>query len=140
MIDLEKLKNARNNANSFRNMLGIRLTELREGEACGEMAVTPQMENQIHSVAGGCHYALADSTAGAVCAATGIKATTVSADFHYLRPGMNCTKLVCHAAAVKHGRRLNVVSTEIRDQDGRLLSTGIFTFAFLDEPIDYIEQ
>ena len=139
MIDLQKVMDSRNNAHSFRNLIGIRLVELKEGEACCELKINSWLENQIHSVAGGCHYAIADSAAGAVCAATGIKATTVSADFHYLRPGIRCEKLICTAKEIKHGKRLSVISTEIRDQDNRLLSTGIFTFAYLNESIDYLD-
>ena len=138
-MDYQKLMEARNNANSFRNYLGITLTELREGYAVCEMEVVPHLKNQTHSVAGGALYAMADSAAGSICAASGMIAPTVSADFHYLDTTINATKIYAYAKEVKHGKRMSVIEVEIKDQDGTLVSLGVFTFAYLNKEIDYLE-
>ena len=137
-MDYEKLKQARNEAHSFRNLLGIILTDIEKGRAVCELTVNEQLENQIHSVAGGCLYTLADAAAGSLCAAYGVKATTADVDFHYLSPGIDCRKIYAHAKEIKHGKRLMVIQVEVSDQDEKLLCFGTFTFAFLNEEIDYI--
>ena len=138
-MDFNKLIEARNNAHSFRNHLGIKVTELKEGYVVCEMEVKPEFENQTHSVAGGCLYTLADSAAGTICASYGHVAPTVNADFHYLNSAQHCTKLYAYGKEVKHGKRMSVIEVEIKNQDDELLSLGVFTFAFLDKELDYIQ-
>ena len=139
MIDYELIKKARNSANSFRNKIGVRVVDIKEKEAICEMEVNKSNENQIHSIAGGCLYSLADSTAGTVCASYGIKATTVSSTFNYLSPGFNCTKLTAKAKEIKHGKKIAVINVDVFDQSDRLLCNGVFTFMFLNEVLDYLK-
>ncbi len=137
-MDYQKLMDARNNAYSFRNLFGIKVVEIKEGYVVCEMEVKEEYENQIHSVAGGCIYTLADSAAGTVCACYGHVAPTVNADFHYLNSALNCKKLFAYAKEVKHGKRMSVIEVEVKDQDGKLISLGVFTFAYLEKEIDYL--
>ena len=139
-MDYEKLIRARNEAHSFRNYLGIVITGIREGEAECELEIQPELENQLHAVAGGCLYTIADTAAGSLCAGYGKKAVTAAADFHYLNAGRNCTRIYARAKQIKRGKRMSVVATEVRDQDGTLLCTGTFTFIGLDEDIDYLDS
>ena len=138
-MDYQKLMKARNEANSFRNYIGIVITEISEGRAVCELEITPQLENQIHSVAGGCLYSIADTAAGSLCAGYGKKAVTVNADFHYLSSGMNCTKIYAYAEEVKKGKKLSVVEVKVQDQNDTLLCVGTFTFMYLTEDIDYVD-
>ncbi|MBQ9326971.1 MAG: PaaI family thioesterase [Solobacterium sp.] len=137
-MDYQRLIKARNESGSFRNLVGVVATDIGEGYAVCELEVTDKVRNQIHSVAGGCLYTLADTAAGSVCAGYGIKATTTNSDFHFLNPGLNCTKLYAYAKEIKHGKRLAVVAVDVKDQDDNLLSYGVFSFMFLNEPIDYL--
>lgn len=137
-MDFEKLKEARNNAQTFRNRTGVRIVEIKEKEATCELEVNELLENQIHSIAGGCLYTLADAACGTVCATYGYKATTLNSVFNYLAPGINCKKVYAHAKEIKHGKKISVISVDVYDQDDKHLCNGTFTFAFLKERIDYL--
>ncbi|MEY8339102.1 PaaI family thioesterase [Lachnospiraceae bacterium 62-35] len=143
MMDYEKLRNHRNKINAFANMLGLSITEIGDGYARSEMPVSSRHLNPIGSVHGGCLFTIADVTCGAAASSHGCAITTVDGNLHYLRAAIDATCLYGEARELKYGKRLSVYEISITDQDGHLLTSGIFTFMSMGTSIlseDEIEE
>lgn len=132
---LEKIKNLRNNSD-FSKLLGIKITELKEGYAVGEMHCKNDLYNVINSIHGGAIFSLADSITGACANSHGIKMTTSSANFNYLSPAIECKKLICIAKEIKFGKNLCIYDAEVKDENGKLIAKGTFTYFNLKIPYE----
>ena len=135
-MDYEKIIKYRNDNNAFAKLIGLKITKLSEGYAETELEVTPELKNPINSVHGGVLFTVADVTGGGAAASHGRQATTIDGSFHYLRPGLNTTKLIGKAREMKAGKNILVYDISVEDQDGIVLAEGIFSFMALDKPID----
>lgn len=134
-MDYEKLKQYRNRLNAFANYIGLSITEIGEGTAKTRLPVTNDHLNPIGSVHGGCLATIADVTGGAAASSYGWQVTTLDCSLHYLRPGLNVTCLYGEARELKHGRRTLVYDISIRDQNGTILTEGIYTYMTLGKKI-----
>ena len=132
-MDYEKIRQDRNKASKFAYYLGIKMVEIGEGYARGELEVKEEFENMVHSLHGGVLYTLADATGGAATTSHGKPMTTINCDFHYLRAGINVKKLTAIGKMIKDGKRFGVVDVEVFDDHEKLLAKGTFTFYYLDE-------
>ena len=132
-MDYAQLLIHRNKTNLFARMNGVRMLEVTEGFAHGEIPITHNHLNPIGSVHGGCIFTLADATAGTAACSYGDVVTTLDSNMHYLRAGLNTTCIRCDAHVLKRGKRVHVVNVEITSQDGRVLASGTFTFAVIDK-------
>ena len=130
-MDFEELRNKRNTMNPFANNTGVYIEEIREGYARSTLKVDAPLLNIIGSIHGGCLYTMADATSGSASASYGNKTTTVDSSFHFLRAGIDATKLTCEANVIKAGKRLQVIEAKVTDQNNVLLAEGIFTFAVI---------
>lgn len=77
-IDYVKLMEKRNKDNNYANLLGIRIIDIQEGYAKGEIMIYENHINMINSVHGGCIYSLADTVGGSAAVSRGDVATTIS--------------------------------------------------------------
>ncbi len=134
-MDYQKLMVLRNKKNAFAGVVGIKLTEIREGYARAELAVNEHHLNPIGSVHGGCLYTLADMAGGAAATSHGYAATTLNSDIHYLNAGIHTTYLYAEAKEIKHGKKTMVYEIHITDQNQKLLAAATFTFMSLGIPI-----
>lgn len=131
-IDFEALKQYRNRANAFANYIGFQIDKLDEGYAEGRMKLSKEHRNPIGSVHGGCLYTCADVAGGTAASTYGDRVTTLDSTIQYLRPGLlDSTELIATGKVLKRGRRAIVSQIEIKDQNGKLLCTGTFTFMVL---------
>lgn len=122
----------RNAGHDFGRSIGIMTTELRRGYSRVEMDITARHMNPIASVHGGAIFTLADVAAGTAAYSIGIRSTTLDANIHFLRPGLNKTMLYAEANVVKEGRNVLVVDVRVFSQDDELLATATFTDMVLD--------
>ena len=134
-MDLEKLKEIRSTKSPFARRLGIVVEEIRPGYARATMVVTGEETNSYGTVHGGCCYTLADVATGAACGSYGIKSMTASASYNYLGKGHEGDTLTAVAEERKQGKHLGVYDVSIKNQEGKLLGTGTFTYYMLDQPI-----
>ena len=133
--ELEKIKDHRNETNIFGNAIGVHITDIGEGTATTEMVVTHMHSNPIGSVHGGCISTIADITAGSAASSHGMQVTTLDCNMHYLRAGLNSTKLIGRAKEVKAGKRVMVYDVSVEDQDGKVLATATYTFFSMGKEI-----
>lgn len=135
-MDYENIIKTRNHSNAFAKLIGLRITKMSEGYAETELEVTDELKNPINSVHGGVLFTVADVTGGGAAASHGRPATTIDSSFHYLRPGLNTTKLIGKAREMKAGKNILVYDVSVEDQDGVVLAEGIFSFMVLNKPIN----
>lgn len=117
----------RDNGNIFGQRIGIHTAEVTEGFCRMEMPVTPEIKNPIGSIHGGALYTIADCAAGGAAWSFGERTTTMSSDFHFLRPGLGAENIIAEGRVIKHGRRVIVVEVSVMDQDRKELCAGIFS-------------
>ena len=134
----QKVIDERDGGNAFGRMIGIKTAEVREGYCRMEMEVIPELLNPIGSLHGGCLYTIADCAAGGASWTYGERTTTMSSDFHFLRPGIGVTKVIAEGNVIKHGRKVTVVNVSVTDQDGKELCAGLFTYMGIGIPVDNI--
>ena len=136
-MDYEALRRIRNEQNSFGNLVGVRIEEIREGYARSALDVRADLSNPIGSLHGGVLFTIADITGGSAAVSHGEQVTTVDADIRYLRPGIGVQRIVCEAEEIKKGKTLFVYRIDVRDQDGTLLTAGTFTYMSLRKKIEF---
>ena len=130
-MDLLEIFNYRIKENAYLNQTGFVFTEVREGYAKGEAEVTESLMNPIGSVHGGVYFTIADSVGGMAASSRGRYVTTVNATIHYLRPGINCKKLVAETREIKTGKEIAVYDVTISTETGRVLAEAMLTYKFM---------
>lgn len=131
MIDYEKLKEIRNMG--YIKHTGIRTVELREGYAKCEIILDERHANPIGSTHGGVLFTLVDTVGGAAATSRGRYVTTVSGNINYLRPAMNCKKLIGESREIKVGKKMCVYDVMITDENDREIAKATMTFFYLDK-------
>lgn len=116
--------------------LGIHIIEAKNGYAKAKMEISETHSNPIGSIHGGCLFTLADVTGGTAACTHGNRVTTVDANIHYLRAGMNTSCLYGEARELKCGKNIMVYEVSLTDQDNLLLADGIFTYMSLGKTLE----
>lgn len=88
-----------------------------------------------HAVHGGCIFSLADTIGGSAAISYGNSIVTMSGNFHYLSPAAGIDKLYAIAREIKHGKKISVYDVEIRDDKGKLIAKGTFSYYDLGKPV-----
>ena len=126
--DYEKIREYRISNNHFAKLLGIEITELREGYAEGCMEFKPELTNPIGAVHGGALYTLIDTIGGSAAASHGDNCTTSTITVQYLRAARSEGKLRCVARELKAGKRICSVQAEVYDEENSLLTVALCEF------------
>lgn len=114
----------------FAKMIGMRLVELRPGEAEIEIEMRDELRQPAGLLHGGVTATLIDTaTAFAVVTrlAEGEMATTIDLTVHYLRPHTD-GKFTCIAKVVRAGKRILTVSADVFNEQKKLIATAISTY------------
>lgn len=135
-MDLEKLRQNRNENNRFLRMLGAVITKIEEGSAVVELEPCADEINPSGAVHGGCLFTIADIAAGSAACVYGYHGATVSSSFNYVNPGLSTTKLIATSKELKRGKKVLFYQVDVTDQDGTLLATGQFTIMHLKKKIE----
>lgn len=135
-MDLEKMKQFRNDRNRYGLRMGITVEDLAPGWARVVKTVTEEDLNPVDVPHGGVYFSMADTAAGTAMITHGHAAVTVSCSFNFMRSAKVGDRLVAEATETKSGRTLCVYDVTVKDQDGTLLSTGTFTFFRMEQKLD----
>lgn len=114
----------------FSRLLGIELVEVTSGSATLSLEVRDDLKQNHGVVHGGAIASLIDSAmAYAIIPLLTAKerVTTVDLTISYLRP-LTRGQATAKATVVRAGRRLFVVTAEVRDDDGKLAATALSTY------------
>ncbi len=113
---------------------GIRFLRTENGEADSEVDLQLYHRNFYGVPYGGVLFNLADNTAGMAFLSAGGNGVTITGNVNYLRGASSgTTRLTCHAAVRKSGRKLFFIDAEVKDDGGNLLSTYSFVFTNIAE-------
>ena len=114
----------------YAHLLGIELDEISNGIATLGFDIRQELTQNHGVVHGGAIASLIDSaTAFAIISllAPKEKVTTVDLTISYLRP-LTKGRVTAVAKVVRAGRRLFVVSADVRDSAGKLAATALSTY------------
>jgi len=133
-MNYEELMNTYNSANPFANTVGVRVTTVRDGYAEAEVPIAPLHGNTIRSLHGGVAFTLADTVTGCAARSRGQYCTTIEGKLNYIRAAsLSDKKLLGIAKVIHFGRKTIVLSVEIRNDAGKLIATGLFTYFVLEK-------
>jgi len=114
----------------YARFLGIELDEVSNGTATLALNIRKELTQNHGVVHGGAIASLIDSaTAFAIISLLEPKekVTTVDLTISYLRP-LTDGRVTALARVVRAGRRLFVVSADVKDSDGKLAATALSTY------------
>lgn len=128
MEDRAKPKMPEDVPSGFRQLLGFRITEWREGDATLTLTIGPRHLNRSGVLHGGVIATLIDAAggyAGCYCPHPNRvrRSVTVSMTTHFLAQAKIGT-LTTHARVRGGGRRLFIASVEVHDNSGALVAIG----------------
>ena len=127
MVSLEKMQTILKE-NGFAQLLGMELSEVREGKARGRIRLDEKLSNIYGGMHGGCSYALADTLAGIAASTYGNYVTTIDGKINYLLPMKDTEYVYCEADVVRQGGRIGLYEVRLTADDGKLLATADFTY------------
>ena len=114
----------------YAKFLGLELGEVASGEATIHLTVRDELKQYQGVVHGGAVASLID-TASAFAVMTQIdvheRVTTTDLTIHYLRP-ITEGRMAATARIVRAGRRLFVLSVEVRNDRNVLVATAVTTY------------
>lgn len=122
------------NSLPFAKLMGMRLVDMRPGEAVIEIEMRDDLRQPSGVLHGGVTATLID-TAMAFAVRTYLTDTeptaTIDLTVHYLRPHVE-GKAICTARVVRPGKRIFTVSADVHNESGKLVATGLSTYTRLE--------
>ncbi len=119
----------------YMQFLGIEVLELREGYALARMRYKKELANPYGMFHGGSLYSMADIVAGLSACMSGHYVTTVSGNLNFLLPAKETEYVFCEAVLLRQGKHLIVFEVKLKDEGGRLLDSGEFTYFILGQRV-----
>ena len=116
------------NRSEFVRLLGMEILELDKEHAKGRMPFDIRYCNPFGTMHGGSLYSLADTVTGTLANHVGCDVNTIDGSLNFLEAAAGTEYVYCIATLKKCGRHLVTVEAEIKDDDGKLLDCGLFTF------------
>ena len=114
--------------NEFACYIGLEFLELEDKYIRARIPFRDKILNPYGSAHGGVLYALADITAGTLACFSGKFVVTVDGHMNYLSSAEDTDYIYCEAKTVKSGKTLIVIKIKIKNDKGKLLDDGSFTF------------
>lgn len=123
----DALKERANQPDTYAVTGGMRVAELGDGWARGELLLEERHRNPMGIVHGGVYCTLLDQVAGAAACTRGSRGLTVNCETRFL--GIAQGDVLCgHAQAIHMGRTLVVMHAWVTDSQDTLCADGTYTF------------
>ena len=106
---------------------GMRLAELGDGWARGELQLEERHRNPMGIVHGGVYCTMMDQVAGTAACTRGSICRTVNCEVRFLAPAQG-GHLTSRAEAVRMGRSIAVIRAWVEDAAGAVCAEGVYTF------------
>ena len=120
----------------FVRVLGIKITDIKDGEATATMTVSPAIHANFYSIAhGGSLASLADTIMGVACLTKGKQPVTLDINMNYFCPAKLDDAVSAVAKVIHNGKSTLVVEAELANAAGRLIAKARGTF-FVSGNID----
>ncbi|SHI54935.1 PaaI family thioesterase [Parasporobacterium paucivorans] len=113
----------------------MRITDVGEDYAQGEMELTDHLLNHYSSVHGGALFALADTVAGVAATSRKTVCVTLSANINYFK-GASSGKITATAKMASRTSRTAIFEVELTNEKGELLAKSIYTYYDTKKPFE----
>ena len=127
----DALKERANQPGTYAVTGGMRVAELGDGWARGELLLEERHRNPMGIVHGGVYCTLMDQVAGAAACTQGSRCRTVNCETRFLGAAQGDV-LLGHAQAIHMGRTIVVMRAWVTDASGTLCADGTYTFRMKD--------
>lgn len=135
-MDIKKLVIDTGNENEYIRSLEIEYEELTAEYARAKMPFKKEHANPYGTMHGGILYSMADIVCGTAAWMTGYLVTTVGGSINYLSPMAGTEYVYCEARAEKIGKTLVTYSVELKNDAGKVVNTGTFTFFKVEKKLN----
>ena len=102
---------------NFGELLGIKVSEVKEGYAKATMTITKEHTNFHGFTHGGAIFSLADCAFAEAVNFSGTVAVAVQVSINFLRPSSESDTLVAEAVKVSEGRTFGLYNINVRKDD-----------------------
>jgi len=118
---------------TIRENFGIEVLSADAGNAELALAVTDAWVNAAGFTHGSVAYAMMDSACAYACASLDVLGLTTSGNVTYVRGSQAGVRLRATAKVVSQSRRVMTFTTEVVDDQQRLLAHGSFVFQLVEK-------
>lgn len=122
------------NNNPFARFMGIKITEISQGYAKGEIEIRDEFKNFSSTLHGAVYYALADTLAGIASKTFGKSSVTLEGKMNFIGAAKE-GKIWGEIKALKQGRTTGVYEARVYDDNDKLVAYATYTFYMLDRDI-----
>ncbi len=119
---------------TFAQLIGVKLIEIKPGFARTSMSITEKMVNLYQMAHGGAIFSLADQACEAAGNSLGEPAVSLQQGIHFLTPGKPGETLEATAKVTHRSNRIGLIEFEVRNQEGVLIATGQQVIYFTKTP------
>jgi len=116
--------------NPFAKLIGMKLVDLKPGEAAVQIEMRDELRQPHGILHGGVTATLIDTAmayAVITCLTEEEKASTIDLTVHYLRPHSEGA-FTCTARVVRAGKRILTVSAEVFNEQGKQIAAALSTY------------
>jgi len=121
------------NDKAIRENFGIEVISVQEGSALLELTVVKAWVNAAGFTHGSVAYAMMDSACAYACASLDVLGLTTSGNVTYVRGSEAGARLRATAKVVSQSRRVMTFTSEVVDDQERLLAHGSFVFQLVEK-------
>ncbi len=117
----------------YPRLLGFELVDLKYGEATLKVKMRDELRQPYGVLHGGATASLIDTAMAFACISCleeGEQTVTIDLTVHYLRPHTE-GEVFCTAKVLRNGKRVQTVSAEVFNEQGKLIATGLSTYTKL---------
>lgn len=114
----------------YPSLLGFELVELEFGEATLKLEMRDELRQPYGFLHGGATASLIDTATAFACISClekGEQTMTIDLTIHYLRPHKT-GEVSCTAKVVRNGKKIQTVSAEVVNEDGKIIATALSTY------------
>lgn len=111
-------------ADTFAQMIGMRLVELQPGFARATLSIGDNAVNMYRMAHGGAIFSVADQACEAAGNSYGEPAVALGSTMHFLAAGKVGDILEARATVIHRSRRVGLIEFEVRNQEGTPLARG----------------
>ena len=123
----DALKERANQPGTYAVTGGMRVAELGDGWARGELLLEERHRNPMGIVHGGVYCTMMDQVAGSAACTRGSMCRTVNCEVRFLAAAQG-DRLISRAEAVRMGRSIAVIRAWVEDAAGTVCADGVYTF------------
>lgn len=110
------------------NSIGLEILELEYNRAVSRMKLSHNIINSYGIAHGGALMTMADTTAGYAACMSGYFVATISGTLNFLSPGKDTEYIYCECTQLKAGSLISVYEIRIKDDKGKLLDSGEYSY------------